>query len=41
MYGRSLFQGGTVKVVFMVSGSGHNEKPVRKAGVVGEVGEHL
>ena len=41
MYGRSLFQGGTVKVVFMVRGSGHNKKPVRKACVVGEVGEHL
>ena len=30
-----LFQGGTVKVVFVVHGSGHNEKPVRKACVVG------
>ena len=36
-----FFQGGTVKVVFMVRGSGHNEKPVRKACVVGEFGEHL
>ena len=35
-----FFQGGPVKVVFVVSGCGHNEKPVRKAGVVGEVGEH-
>ena len=33
--------GGTVKVVFMVRGSGDNEKPIRKACVVGEFGEHL
>ena len=36
-----LFQGGAVEVVFMVRGSGHHEKPIRKACVVGDFGEHL
>ena len=41
MYRRSLLSGGAVKVVFMVRGSGHHEKSVRKTCVVREFGEHL
>ena len=39
--GAVLLQRGAVEVVFMVRGSSHHEKAVRKACAVGEFGEHL